>query len=207
MSSILTDELPRLLKFDPDAFERLWNIHPETFHEIKIHGRMVKTPRWQQAFMIDYQYTGRVNKALPLPIMIQPVFEWVKTYIDSRLNGLLINWYDGSLNHYIGKHRDSTSNMIFGGPIVTISLGEKRIMRLRPYPKGDTKIDFEVNNGSILLIPYETNQVWTHEILKSTKNIGKRISLTFDVLNELYSKVRLKENSIESRFNFFGFYK
>ena len=57
--------------------------------------------------------------------------------VDDRLNGLLLNWYDGRLGHYIGKHRDSRVNMIHGAPIVTISLGEERSFRLAPWRRPD----------------------------------------------------------------------
>ena len=112
-------------------FEALWNLHPEDFHEIMMHGRLVKTPRWQQAFGKDYHYTRSTNKALPVPDMLEPYSAWAQKHIDAQLNGILLNWYDGSLGHYIGKHRDSTKNMIKGAPIVTISLGEERVFRLR----------------------------------------------------------------------------
>ena len=61
-----------------------------------------------------------------------PVLEWSRSEIHDGLNGVLLNWYDGTLGHYIGKHRDSTTNMVSGTPIVTVSLGEARVFRLRP---------------------------------------------------------------------------
>ena len=113
-----------------------------------------------------------------MPPEFYPYWDWAVASIDSRLNGLLLNWYDGALGHYIGKHRDSTQNMIEGEPIVTISFGEERVFRLRPWKaKGGCK-DFVVRNGSVIILPYQTNQSWTHEIKKSKKFIGKRISLT-----------------------------
>ncbi|MBP6236764.1 MAG: hypothetical protein KA536_11500 [Saprospiraceae bacterium] len=42
-------------------FSDIWNMHPEQFHEIKIYGKLVKTPRWQQAYEKNYSYTGNVN--------------------------------------------------------------------------------------------------------------------------------------------------
>ena len=62
--------------------------------------------------------------------ILEPFLTWAKEAIDGRLNGVLVNWYDGSLGHYIGRHRDSRVNMVSGAPIVTISFGEERIFRL-----------------------------------------------------------------------------
>jgi alkylated DNA repair dioxygenase AlkB len=81
---------------------------------------------------MDYHYTGRVNEALPVPALLEPFLSWGAT-LDSRLNGVLLNWYDAEKKHYIGAHRDSTVQMIEGCPILTISLGATRNFRFRPW--------------------------------------------------------------------------
>ena len=72
-----------------------------------MHGRFVKIPRWQQAYGVDYRFSGKVSKALPIPVLLTPLVVWAKNQIDDRLNGMLLNWYDADLGHYIGRHRDS----------------------------------------------------------------------------------------------------
>src|SRR6266403_1412603 len=123
---IWVGRLPDALLLNPGQFENLWRIHPEEFLEIRMMGRLVKTPRWQQAFGRDYHYSGQINKALPIPGMLEPILGWARTAIRNNLNGILLNWYDGSRGHYIGRHRDSTRNMSVNAPIVTISFGEER---------------------------------------------------------------------------------
>lgn len=93
-------------------------------------------------------------------------------------NGILLNWYDGALGHYSGKHRDSWANMIDGAPIVTISLGDERVFRLRPWRSAGTPIDFAAVSGAVFIMPYETNLAWTHEVPKSARHTGRRISVT-----------------------------
>ncbi len=162
---------------DQKSFKELWESHPEDYHILKIHGREVKTPRWQQAYGKNYRYTGSRNNALPITQMLSPFLEWSKEHVDERLNGLLLNWYDGTKKHYIGAHRDDTRDLQDGSPIVTISLGEERLFRMRPYGgKGYT--DIVVGNGSILVIPENTNQAFTHEVPDFAKYAGKRISIT-----------------------------
>jgi alkylated DNA repair dioxygenase AlkB len=172
--------LPETLIFTSAQFEELWQMHPQEYHEIKIHGRLVKTPRWQQAYGMDYHYTGRVNVALPVPAPLAPLLSWAMENIDERLNGLLLNWYDGSLDHYIGRHRDSIKNMILGTPIVTMSFGEERIFRVRPWPceYAGEKTDHRATNGSVFVMAYETNLAFTHEVPTSSKRKGRRISAT-----------------------------
>ena len=174
--------LPPDLVLDDDEFEDLWNFHPDEFLEIRIGGKWVKTPRWQQAYGKDYEYTGQVNRALPLcefakvPKVLS-ILAWCRAAIDVRLNGALCNWYDGARDHYIGPHNDSTKNLIEGAPIVTVSLGETRVFRLRRN-RGKGYLDFEASNGTIFVIPYEMNLVWKHEVPKAKKYSARRISVT-----------------------------
>lgn len=176
----LTGTLPAELNFGPSQFEELWGMHPTDYHEIRMHGRVVPTPRWQQAYGMDYHYTGRTNRALPVPPLLEPLLTWARTAVDTRLNGVLVNWYDGTLGHYIGRHRDSRVNMVSGAPIVTISFGEERIFRLRPWPRSreDRRVDLAACDGAVFVMPYATNLAWTHEVPASSKRKGRRISVT-----------------------------
>jgi alkylated DNA repair dioxygenase AlkB len=172
--------IPESLHMHGSSFEDLWNLHPNERPIITMHGRKVRIPRWQQAYGMDYQFSGEVNRALAVPLLLLPIFTWSKQTIDARLNGLLLNWYDGSLGHYIGRHRDSTVNMVKGAPIVTISFGESRTFRLRQW-RSATKtapIDLSVEDGAVLILPFETNLAFTHEIPASKQSVGKRISVT-----------------------------
>jgi alkylated DNA repair dioxygenase AlkB len=182
--------LPEDLLVDDARFGELWLLHPPEYHQIKIHGRLVATPRWQQAYGADYHYTGRVNEALSVPDNLRPFLTWAREHVHPRLNGILLNWYEGALGHYIGAHRDSTVNMIDGAPIVTISFGEERVFRLRPW-KGRGHRDFRTFPGSVFVMPFETNLRWTHEVPKGAKYRNRRISITlraFDLVDEAISE-------------------
>lgn len=174
---LLRGALPASIVPDDDGMAALWDEHPPDYHVIKMHGRLVETPRWQQAYGADYHYTGRVNKALPLSPQMRPFLAWAREELDPRLNGILFNWYDPEHRHYIGKHRDSTKGMVEGAPIVTISLGGARILRMRPYG-GSGFRDFAAGHGSVYVIPYATNLGWTHEVPHRAKDRGRRISVT-----------------------------
>ena len=175
--SIFSGQISSELLPSEDRFEELWNLRPAEHHEIHIHGRKVKTPRWQQAFGADYHFSGQNYEAVATPSIIQPFHEWVRETIFPELNGILVNWYDGRFDHYIGKHRDSVTRMVDGAPIVTISLGEERRFRMRPW-KQSGFLDFPATNGSVFIIPYDTNLAWTHEVPPSKKLNGRRISVT-----------------------------
>ncbi len=172
-----TGRLPDELRPDAEGFATLWNLHPDAYHVIQMHGRPVNTPRWQQAFGADYHYTGSANVALPTPPDLLPVLRWGQSRIHERLNGLLLNWYDGKLGHYIGPHHVSTTNMAAGAPIVTISLGEERVFRLS-NPKSKETHDFVACDGTVFLMPYDTNLVWKHAVPRFARYEGRRISIT-----------------------------
>lgn len=159
------------------SFEALWDLHPPEFPEILIHGKRVKTPRWSQAYGRDYRFSGQLAQADPVPSVLDPILQWCHDAIDDHLNGLLLNWYDGTLGHYIGKHRDKTTGMVVGTPIVTVSFGEARVFRLRKW-KGDDTLDYVAEHGSVFVIPFEMNQRWTHEVPKLKRYQERRVSVT-----------------------------
>ncbi|MCX4244237.1 alpha-ketoglutarate-dependent dioxygenase AlkB [Paraliomyxa miuraensis] len=181
--AVLVGELPASLVPDRPAFDALWSIHPAAFHEIKMHGRPVKTPRWQQAYGADYRYTGNTNRALPLTPAMHPWLRWAREHFDPTLNGLLLNWYDGTADHYIGKHRDSEINRVEGSPIVTLSFGDVRMFRMRPW-RAQGFVDVPATDGSVIVIPWDTNRAFTHEVPASKKTQGRRISVTIRAFHE-----------------------
>jgi len=143
-----------------------------------MHGRMVRTPRWQQAYGRDYHYTGNVNKALAVPETLEPLLAWVRSAIFPGLNGILINWYEGP-EHYIGSHHDSVNGMVYNAPIVTASFGETRGFRLTRGRADDARTwDFPAPNGTVFVLPYDTNLFWKHGVPKSARYAGRRISVT-----------------------------
>jgi hypothetical protein len=113
--SIFTTRLPEDLgRVARKRFAQLWALHPQHFHAITqpFTGRTIPLPRWQQAYGRDYRYSGGVNRALPVAPLLEPYLAWARRRLDARLNGLLLNWYDAALGHYIGPHRDSIAGLI-----------------------------------------------------------------------------------------------
>lgn len=180
---LYSGRLPAGLKLDTEGFEALWSLHPPERHEIRVHHRWVKTPRWQQAYGRSYVYSGTRSDALPIPETLDPLLGWCRQAIDPRLDGVLLNWYDGSLGHYISAHRDSRRGLIKGSPIVTISFGEARPFRMRPY-RGKGYRDFDAVDAGVFVMPYETNLAWTHEVPGRKKHRGRRISVTVRAFSE-----------------------
>jgi alkylated DNA repair dioxygenase AlkB len=174
---IYTSNIIDVFNLDYNGFTEIWNEHPEEFHKVKMYGKKIPTPRWQQAYGKNYSYTGSKNNALPIPDNLKKFLKWSCANIDNRLNGLLLNWYDGQKAHYIGAHRDDTKDLYLYSPIVTISLGQERIFRMRKYKKKGFK-DITIRNGEVIVVPWNTNKEWTHEVPSFKKYNGKRVSIT-----------------------------
>jgi len=93
-------------------------------------------------------------------------------------------------NDYISPHRDS--NLSFGeDPVVCIlSIGQKRFLRfnktepntrsmsLTKKHKDDIKIDFALEDNSIFIMSGDSQNNYSHEILKD-ESVIERYSLTF----------------------------
>ena len=106
-----------------------------------------------------------------------------------NINSCLINKYRNG-NDYISPHRDS--KLSFGeDPVVCIlSIGQKRILRftktepntrtmsLTKKHKDNIKIDFTLEDNSIFIMSGDSQNNYSHEILKDD-SVNERYSLTF----------------------------
>ena len=97
-----------------------------------------------------------------------------------------MNWYDAAHEHYIGPHRDKTNGLVQDAPIVTICPQEERVFRLRPW-KATGVVDFPARHGAVFVMPFETNQAFTHEVPHFARYEGRRISVTLRAFDDLSS--------------------
>lgn len=174
------ETLPESIKIQ---FEELWNLHPEQYNQVKILGKIVETPRWQQTYGRSYNYTGMVHEALPIPQQLQPFLEYAqKLYPEFVFNQILINWYQNGL-HYIGAHSDNTKPLVKDSPIVSISLGEERIFRIKEKQTKKKVKDIILKDKIVITMGGEFQTHYTHEVPKITgkkgEQLGRRINITF----------------------------
>jgi alkylated DNA repair dioxygenase AlkB len=173
----LLGRLPNCLMPTLEGIDAIWSLHPHSHAEILIHGKQVSIPRWQQAYGHDYMFNSVAAHAHPMPALLTGFLAWTQQTVDDRLNGALVNWYDGALGHYLGPHHDKTRGLVEGLPIVTISLGEERVFRFSH--KDCAAQDILLESGSVLILPWHTNLKWKHGIPRLTRYRGRRISVTF----------------------------
>lgn len=162
----------------PNDFNAVWDLRPTEQNSVVVYGKRFKSPRWSCSYERDYAYSQQVSRASKLPSILEPLLRWCQSEMHKGYNGVLLNWHDGALGHYHAKHRDSTKGLVHGTSIVTISLGEERVFRLRPYGRAGERVDVFLRNGDFVVIPWETNEKWTHEIPKLKRYNAQRVSVT-----------------------------
>jgi alkylated DNA repair dioxygenase AlkB len=171
-------------------FDVLWNLHPEEHGIIKIMGNEIPVPRWQQTYIKDYYFTGVQHKALKLPSEFKPFYKWAKKLCPDdnvRYNQALINWYkDGS--HYIGAHSDDERLLVKNSNILSISLGETRIFRIRNKQTKEIIKNIPLKHGTYIIMGGTMQSRYTHEIVKVTGDkalkMKPRINITFRIFKD-----------------------
>ncbi|MFM7929042.1 MAG: alpha-ketoglutarate-dependent dioxygenase AlkB, partial [Pirellula sp.] len=71
-----------------------------------------------------------------------------------------------------------------GNIIGSVSLGAPRKFRIRHNASRRTQ-DFVLGNGSLLIMAGNMQQHWQHEVPKTKRPVGKRINLTYRMINHL----------------------
>ena len=98
-----------------------------------------------------------------------------------HLNSLVANAYQGGFDK-IGKHFDKPEDIQRGTAIVTACFGSTRTLRLERIDGKGKPIDVPLPHGSIFVLGWETNQLYTHEILAPIEPVGLRLGLTYRTL-------------------------
>lgn len=173
--AIYSTSIPPELRMGRDEFESLWSLHPEAHPTYTRGNEQFDSRRWHKAFGHDYAFSGFVERSEPVPAILAPYLAWTRNSIDPRINGILVNWYDAVGEHRIPPHKDNPDRRIPGCPIVTISLGASRAFRMHVRRKIHPIV---VSDGSVIIIPDETNAKHAHSVPHLPEDRGRRISIT-----------------------------
>jgi len=165
-------------------FEYLWSLHPEQRGIIKMMGREIQTPRWQQAYGRDYWFSGMNHKALPIPDYIQPFVDCACQSSGSMYNSALLNWYNDGKD-YIGAHSDDESGLS-GDPIFSWTLYPNqglgvvpRIFRMK-NKKTKERFDIKLQHGMLVVMGGRCQSTHTHEVIKIRKKDYKDHGINAD---------------------------
>ena len=175
-------KLPIDIHVDKKLYKELWNIHPKEKGKIKIYGKEIYTPRWQQSYGQDYYYSGMLHKALPIehPYMKQ-ILEYVNKHseLEFGINGykqILMNWYqDGG--HYIGPHSDDERQLVPQSPIYSFSFGQERTFVITNKKLNSIERRIKMRNNSLVIMGGEMQKYYRHSVPKDNSDYS-RINIT-----------------------------
>ncbi len=143
---------------------------------------------WTNLFNQPYTYGSNVGRRT---YDAQPRHETVDLVRDlisvedggGYLHGCFLNMYlDG--NDALGWHADDDEGIDHSLPIAVVTLGETRLIGLKPQVKGAVPVMLPLTHGSLLLMHPGMQQTHFHAIIKgeSAKTYGPRISMTYRAL-------------------------
>jgi alkylated DNA repair dioxygenase AlkB len=128
---------------------------------------------------LTYFYSGTENMALPWTPTLLEIKQQIEA-VQGRYNYCLLNRYRSGTDS-VGMHADDEPGM--GNVIGSLSLGATRTFRIR-HNKTKGMKEFQVGNGTLIIMAGTMQQFWKHEVPKTTENVGERINLTFRWIGE-----------------------
>lgn len=172
----------------------VWELHPKYHDSIKMFGKEIPMPRFQQVYGGDgYRFSGKSFAAQPIPSELAHCIETMQKMVmtsdnlgksrkQSYLNGALVNWYaDGE--HYMGPHTDDENELIARAPVFSLSLGATRRFVFtgkgqdgKPSDKG--RLELTLQDGDLLIMGGTTQETHKHALPKMKKCLDQRMNVT-----------------------------
>ena len=136
-------------------------------------------------FIPIYRYPGNYSGDLWTTFEWSPTSLQVKHAVEERLkplvhqimNHCVTNYYrDGT--DFIAHHGDKDLDLNREGVIISVSLGESRVLELRRRAEPKDIFRLILPHRSMFVLGPHTNREWTHSILPKEGSRGVRLSLT-----------------------------
>ena len=81
----------------------------------------------------------------------------------------------------VAPHNDHLYEIVAGHPIALLSLGATRLMTIRSKSRPRRVLDTDLEDGSLLLMSYDTQLNYDHGVPKTRAAVGPRISVALRV--------------------------
>jgi alkylated DNA repair dioxygenase AlkB len=136
-----------------------------------MYDRDVDVPR----LVAGYRLTDR-----ELPPVLTEASRRAAEATGTSFNSVGLNFYRNGQDS-VAPHNDHLYEIVAGYPIALISLGATRLMTIRSKAKPRRIFDVDLEEGSLLLMSYQTQKNYDHGIPKTRAAIGPRISVALRV--------------------------
>jgi alkylated DNA repair dioxygenase AlkB len=179
-----------LLQYIPDFFNAdesheyftsLQNTIAWKQEELKLYGKIIKTPRFTAWYGDDgmaYKYSGVTFYALPWTDKLLKINAAIEPLAGQQFNSVLLNMYrDG--NDSMGWHSDDEPELGKNPIIASVNFGQARRFDFRMVKDYSVKHQLMLGNGSLLIMKGDIQHHWQHQIAKSLRIKQPRINLTF----------------------------
>ncbi|MBV8531407.1 MAG: alpha-ketoglutarate-dependent dioxygenase AlkB [Candidatus Eremiobacteraeota bacterium] len=137
----------------------------------RMYDRDVDVPRLVARYRLDDD---------ALPRALADAARRAESATGTPFNSVGLNYYrDG--RDSVAPHNDHLYEIVEGFPIALISLGATRLMTIRSKAKPRRILDVDLEDGSLLVMSYETQLFYDHGIPKTRTATGPRISVALRV--------------------------
>lgn len=143
----------------------------------KMYDKIVLDPRLTA-------YYGGPNGLTWTPLLLQ-LKALVEKECELVFNRVLLNYYrDG--NDSVAWHCDNIPSNCIHHPIASVTLGDTRIFKVRhKTDKAIPQVSIPLTHGSFVLMGEGMQELYEHQVPKTSRPVGPRINLTFRISKEL----------------------
>ena len=154
---------------------------------IRFYGKESLVPRleaWYGDAGKSYAYSGIRMDPKPWIEELLEIKKAIEPIAETQFNSVLINYYRDGQDR-VAWHSDDEKELGTEPIIGSVSLGAERKFKLRhkDYDKNGGQAEIMLAHGSLLLMKGPTQHFWKHEIPRTVRPVGKRINLTFRVID------------------------
>ena len=167
-----------------ELYRNLLNTTPWQQDKITVFGKTYLQPRLT-AFFADNNKPYTYSNITMMPHKFNGPLLNIKNSIENqfqlKFTSCLANLYRTGQDSN-GWHADDEKSLGNNPVIASVSLGAERMFHFKHKNNKHLKKKLLLEHGSLLLMKGETQHHWLHQIPKTKKPVGKRINLTFRII-------------------------
>lgn len=165
-------------------FDHLMDVVPWAQSDLKMAGRIVKTPRLQcwmgdEGVSPEVYSKTRMGWTGPIEDLRQKLSAFCPE--GRPINYVLLNLYEDG-KHSISYHADNEV-VEDDDLILSVSLGHTRRFLVRPRDKEHQKVEktlgIDLSDGDLVIMDGHMQRSYLHSVPKTAREVGPRINLTF----------------------------